>query len=138
MNASTATPRTFVTPIPLITLAPTFTSAAYALASRPRSLVRSKIAGLGTAYARAICAQNSTLMPTQMIRLTNETAFNETEHSAMVPRMAMRVLATVAVTASPVATLPSSSDETSRTKPRAPPRRAAERRAMERYWSKKM
>jgi len=52
------------------------TSAVQARASRPRNFIfaRSITARLGNMNARAMCAQNSTPMPTQMIRLTRLTA----------------------------------------------------------------
>jgi len=51
-------------------------------------------------------AVNSTLIPTQMIRLTSETALSETPMTAIDPIIADTVMATTRVTISPVAMEP--------------------------------
>jgi hypothetical protein len=127
--------------IPLMTLLATLTIAVHARASLPRNLclgALSIVARLGNVNARAICAVNSTEMPTQMIRLTNDTAFSETPMTAMLPMIALTVMPTTKVTMRPVAIEPRRMVVMRKTAARADPIRAQARRTIDMYWSKKM
>jgi hypothetical protein len=141
VKASVATPKTFVIVIPLMTLLATLTMAVQARASRPRKRclgALSIVARLGKVNARAMCAVNSTLIPTQIIRLTSETAFRDTPITAIDPMMADTVIPTTRVTIRAVASEPRRTVVMTRTAASAEPRRAPARRTMDTYWSKKM
>jgi hypothetical protein len=141
VKAKTPTPKILVIVIPLITLLATLTMAVQARASRPRKRCLgafSIVARLGKVNARAIWAVNSTLIPTQMMRLTSETALRDTPSTAMEPMMAETVIPTTRVTTRPVAREPSMIVVMTRTAARAEPIRAPARRTMVVYWSKKM
>jgi hypothetical protein len=141
VNANVATPSTLVIVIPLITLLATLTIALQLLASFPLNRcrgARSIVARLGNVNARAICAVNSTLMPTQMMRLTSETALSDTPMSAMEPMIEVTVMPTTRVTTRAVRREPRRSVVMRRTAARAEPMRVAARRTIEVYWSKKM
>lgn len=93
---------------------------------------------LGKVYARAICAVNSTLMPTQMMRLTSETALRDTPITAIEPMIAEIVMPTTRVTMSAVVREPRRIVVITRTAARAEPTSAPVKRTMDVYWSKKM
>ena len=122
--------------MPEITDDATLTMAVQALASFPLKLclgARSIVARLGNVNARAICAVNSTLMPTQMIKFTSDTAFSETPRRAMLPMIADTVMATTSVTTNAVCSEPRRMVVTTRVTARADPRSAPARRTMDRY-----
>jgi hypothetical protein len=141
VKASVATPRTLVIVIPLMTLLATLTIAVQARASRPlkRCLgALSMVARLGKVNARAMCAVNSTLIPTQMIRFTSETALSETPMTAIDPMIADTVMPTTSVTMKAVVMEPRRMVVITKTAASAEPMRAPARRTMDTYWSKKM
>jgi hypothetical protein len=133
VKANTPTPRIFVIVMPLITLLATLTMAVQARASRPRKRCLgafSIVARLGKVKARAICAVNSTLIPTQMIRLTSDTALSDTPRTAIEPMIADTVMPTTRVTTRPVAREPSIMVVITSTAARAEPMSAPARRTM--------
>lgn len=141
VKANTPTPKIFVIVIPLMTLLATLTMAVQARASRPRKRCLgafSIVARLGKVNARAMCAVNSTLIPTQMIRLTSDTALSDTPRTAIEPMIADTVIPTTRVTTRPVAMEPSIIVVMTNTAARADPMSAPASRTMVVYWSKKI
>uniref|UniRef100_A0A1Y1KUC7 Uncharacterized protein n=1 Tax=Photinus pyralis TaxID=7054 RepID=A0A1Y1KUC7_PHOPY len=119
---------------------PTLTSAVQDLASRPRRVVLllSMTVLDGNMKARAMCAQNSTDIPTQMMRLTKDTAFRETPNTAMAPMISTTLMITVTVRIAEVRADPRSTEATTKIMPTRADNRPAVSGTMERYWSKKM
>jgi hypothetical protein len=77
-----------------------------------------------------MCAVNSTLIPTQMMRLTSDTALRETPRTAIEPMMADTVMPTTRVTTRPVAIEPSIIVVMTNTAARADPMSAPASRTM--------
>jgi hypothetical protein len=90
---NTPTPISFVAPIPLITDAPTSSSAAIALSSRsfpPAGCLNGNPPPLAPTNALARCALNSTAIPTLTARLVSERGLREMDQTPMTPRTVKR------------------------------------------------
>lgn len=94
--------------------------------------------GWGNMKALAMCEQNSTAIPTQMTRLTSETAFKLTPHSAIIPIMSITIMPTTTVMQRPVRRLPRSRELTRNIATNAERIKVSVRRYIVAYWSKKM